>query len=134
MNNSIFQFNGYRIQKSFIEILNQGDDDLSIDFELNGHINKEECIYNLTLKTKINNKSNNITIDVIAIGNFSFSKENLLENMSNYFYVNAPALLFPYIRAYISTLSNLSGIKPINLPTLNLTELGKILEQNTIIE
>ena len=51
--------------------------------------------------------------------------------MNQYFYTNAPAILFPYIRAYISTLTNLSGYKPINLPTLNLTSLREDLEKNT---
>ena len=51
--------------------------------------------------------------------------------MNQYFYTNAPAILFPYIRAYISTLTNLSGYKPINLPTLNLTSLREELEKNT---
>lgn len=54
-----------------------------------------------------------------------------MDNLGMFFYTNAPALLFPYIRAYISTLTNLSGFEPINLPTLNMTQLGKELEQNT---
>ena len=134
MNNSTFQFEGYRIQKSIIEVLELGDDDLSINFELNGNINKAKGIYLLTLKTKINNKTNKILIDVTSVGKFSFPKENSLDELSGFFYTNAPAILFPYVRAYIATLTNLSGIKPINLPTLNLTDLVKILKENTTIE
>lgn len=133
MNNSEFQFQGYRIQKSFIEIFEVGDDDLNIDFEMSGHITVEKGLFVLTLTTKINNKSNKINIEVTAIGKFNFPKDSVLDNLNNFFYLNAPALLFPYVRAYISTLTNLSGIKPITLPTLNLTELGKSLKDKTVV-
>jgi preprotein translocase subunit SecB len=134
MNNSQFQFKGYRIQKSIIEILETGDDDMSLDFELSGHISIEKGLFLLTLTTKIHNKLNKINIEVTIIGKFKFPKESVLEDLNGYFYINAPALLFPYVRAYISTLTNLSGIKPITLPTLNLTELGKTLKDKTIVE
>lgn len=32
---------------------------------------------------------------------------------------------------YISTLTNLSGFEPVNLPTLNMTRLGEDLKKNT---
>ena len=41
---------------------------------------------------------------------------------------NAPAILFPYIRAYISNITALGGIAPIILPTLNLESVGKTLK------
>ncbi len=44
--------------------------------------------------------------------------------------MNAPAILFPYIRSYISTLSTLSGLSPIVLHTLNLTSLKDELLDN----
>ena len=62
----------------------------------------------------------------------TFENKEGLENLGKFFYINAPALLFPYIRAYISTLTNLSGFEPINLPTLNMTRLGDDLKKNTI--
>lgn len=134
MNNLQFQFKGYRIQKSIIEILETGDDDMKLDFELGGHVSVEKGLFTLTLITKIHNNSNKINIEVTTIGKFRFAKESIIEELQSYFYVNAPAILFPYVRAYISTLTNLSGIKPITLPTLNLTELGKTLKDKTVIE
>ena len=134
MDNSEFQFKGYRIERSFIEILETGDDDLAIDFDMSGHIAVEKGVFSLTLISKIKNKSNKINIEVTTVGKFTFPNQSIIENLNNFFYLNAPALLFPYVRAYISTLTNLSGIKPITLPTLNLTELGKSLKEKTIIE
>ena len=67
-----------------------------------------------------------------TVSNFSFDSQIEITQLNKYFYMNAPAILFPYIRAYISTLSVLSGIEPITLPTLNLSGLGKELEKNTV--
>lgn len=40
--------------------------------------------------------------------------------------------MFPYIRAYISTVTALSGLKAVNLPVLNLTDLQERLKLNTV--
>lgn len=80
---------------------------------------------------KIEDKNKAININVQAIGNYLFEKSIELDQIDDFFFINAPALLFPYIRAYISTLTNLSGFEPINLPTLNMTKLGDDLKRNT---
>ena len=52
------------------------------------------------------------------------------DKLSRFLYLNAPAIMFPYLRAYISSLTALSGINPITLPTLNLSGLKSELESN----
>jgi preprotein translocase subunit SecB len=76
----------------------------------------------LLLNTSITDKNNALSIAVKAEGYFEFDKGLDEEMKDAFFNTNAPAILFPYIRAYISTLSTLSGIKPIVLPTLNLSQ------------
>ena len=39
--------------------------------------------------------------------------------------VNAPAIAFPFLRAYISNLTLQSGINPLILPSINFVELAK---------
>jgi preprotein translocase subunit SecB len=39
--------------------------------------------------------------------------------------VNAPAIAFPYIRAYISNLTLQSGFNPVMLPSINFIKLNK---------
>lgn len=39
--------------------------------------------------------------------------------------VNAPAISFPYLRAYISNLTLQSGFEPVILPAINFVELAK---------
>jgi preprotein translocase subunit SecB len=134
MANSAFQFENFKIQRSLIDIKNNEDDDLKIDIDLNGKINKSKKIFLLFMDIKINNNSNSVNIEVSSTGKYSFPETEDLDNHRMFFYVNAPALLFPYVRAYISTLTTISGLKTITLPTLNLTELGPKLKENTIIE
>lgn len=66
-----------------------------------------------------------------AVGLFKFKSTVKQEELSNYFYVNAPAIIFPYIRAYVASVSALSGLSPINLPVMNLTGLGEELKKKT---
>ena len=75
-----------------------------------------------------------VTLEIVYEGrthSAEIKNKEGLDNLNNLFFVNAPALLFPYIRAYISTLTNLSGFDPINLPTLNMSGLGEDLKKNT---
>jgi preprotein translocase subunit SecB len=72
-----------------------------------------------------------LVADFEMVGNFMFSDFEGIDNAKSIFYINAPAILFPYVRAYISTITNLSGNDTITLPTLNLSSLGSILKENT---
>lgn len=47
------------------------------------------------------------------------------------FYKNAPAIIFPYVRAYVTSLTVLSGIEAINIPTMNLSSIADDLKNNT---
>ena len=55
-----------------------------------------------------------------------FDSEISEENKTSFVNSNAPAILFPYFRAYISTLTSLSGMQPVILPTINF---ARMLEQ-----
>jgi len=132
MEKSKFQFKGFSIVRSLIE---RNDKDaskkISLSFSPKGFINKKKSNFQLHLGVKIEDENRSLNIEIDAIANYVFEDNRGLDNLNKFFYINAPALLFPYIRAYISTLTNLSGFEPINLPTLNMTQLGSDLEKNT---
>jgi preprotein translocase subunit SecB len=129
---SKFQFKGYRIKKSFIELDESSNfDNLKIGFKVSGLINKKENVFLLDLAVNITNEQNDLKIGVDAIGKYEFDDVENIENISSFFYINSSAILFPYIRAYISTLTNLSGNRSVTLPTMNLTKLGEELKSNT---
>lgn len=133
MANSKFQFKGFTIGRSLIEIKNDNaSEKLSIKFDPKGFINRNENKFRMELGVKISDENKSFKIDIQAIANYEYEKVKTAEELDNFFYINAPAILFPYIRAYISTISNLSGFKPINLPTLNIMRIGEDLKKNTV--
>lgn len=132
MEESRFQFKGFKITRSLIERKSDNSSKkISLEFSPKGIINESKANFQLELEVKIEDENKSFLIDILALANYSF--ENGAANISDLFYVNAPALLFPYIRAYISTLTNLSGFEAINLPTLNLTKVGDDLKNNISI-
>ena len=119
-----FRFVNYRINESAIKLDPEVEpsDELEVNFEQTIGVHETENRMRLLLNTSISDKNNALSIAVKAEGYFEID-EGLSEDMKEgFFNANAPAILFPYIRAYISTLSTLSGIKPIVLPTLNLSQ------------
>lgn len=71
-----------------------------------------------TLELSITFKALFETSDII---NDSFKKSSFIET-------NAPAIAFPYLRAFISNFSVNAGLKPIVLPTMNFTKLSERLK------
>lgn len=119
-----FRFVNYRITESAIQIdpEREPNDELEVNFEQTIGVHETENRMRLLLNTSITDKDSVLSIAVKAEGFFEFDSELEEEMKDDFFNTNAPAILFPYIRAYISTLSTLSGLKPIILPTLNLSQ------------
>jgi|SRR5690554_310736 len=125
---SSFQFKGYKINKSLIEIKGIGADELTVNFEPSGVLDRVKNIFFLNLKVKVFDLEKNTNIEVEIEGQYSFNDED--NNLKDFLFLNAPAILFPYIRSYITALSALSGAAPITLPTMNLSGLSEQLKDN----
>ncbi len=126
-----FSFDYFLIQKSNIERLKlEETGQMNIDIDLHGYIYIKNKTYQLDMITKVWDEKEVFKSEVHGVGFFEF--EDIKDkNIDSYFYLNAPAILFPYIRAYISSLTALSGFNPITLPTLNLESLKEKLKENT---
>lgn len=118
-----FRFKRYKILSSNIEIKDDDnlDGKLNVVLEQTGTEDVGMNTYQHTLVVKISNKDRSIVADVKITGWFEFDSE--IDDKTKFIFFNssAPAILFPYLRAYITTLTGLSGINPIILPTLNLS-------------
>ena len=80
---------------------------------------------------QVKEASNKFVINIKTVSVFEFDAgANLEQYKSGFFTLNAPAIAFPYIRAYISNLTTQSGLFTVTLPTLNLSALGETLKQN----
>jgi preprotein translocase subunit SecB len=130
---SKFQFKNYRVIKSHFEIKkDEPSNAINLKFHPKGKVSRKNACFQLELGVFIEDENDSFTIEVIILAEFYFDTEINSDQLDQFFYVNAPALLFPYVRAYISTLTTLSGINAITLPTLNLVALGGELKKNTI--
>lgn len=119
---SIFDYNGEEINS-----------ERNIGFEVKGIIKKNN-LFELTLVTKIVDENKSLKILVRVIATYEFSSDITQKTLNDMFYKNAPAIIFPYVRAYVSSLTVLSGIDAINIPTMNLTSIAEDLKENTITE
>jgi len=112
---------------------NNGKIEITID--PNGVFIKKENSFQLTLDVNISDDNQGFNIDIKAIGFFEFKTQEQDTTPSQYFYTNAPAIVFPYIRSYVSAVSALSGLETVNLPVMNLSRLKDALKENlSIIE
>jgi len=129
---SAFRFEKYSITRSVIDRKsNETPESLQIGFEPKGTHYRNEGKFELFLGVHIEDEAKSLSIEVDAIAIYVLEGEVSEKMLSTFFYLNAPAILFPYLRAYVATLTTLSGMPPINLPTLNLTQLAPELEKNT---
>jgi preprotein translocase subunit SecB len=127
-NKSSFQFKGYKVARTLIEIQSGNANELTVNFEPKGTLNNVDNIFNLFLHVNVFDKDKMVNIELEFIGEYTFTTKD--ENFNNFLFVNAPAILFPYIRSYITALTSLSGISPITLPTMNLSGLKEKLSKN----
>ena len=57
-----------------------------------------------------------------------------MQKLKTFIGLNAPAILFPYLRAYVSNITALSGMQPIIMPTLNLSTICKDMVEKLMAE
>ncbi|MDP8314887.1 MAG: protein-export chaperone SecB [Candidatus Celaenobacter antarcticus] len=125
MEKSKFEFLGFRISK-FDIIINDDyllkEETYLINVDKNIKIDKNDKTFaEISLNIMISSESKNIQINLLIKGAFksiSTMDEELFNRMCE---INAPAVLLPYARAYLSSCTVLAGIPPINIPLMNLS-------------
>lgn len=73
--------------------------------------------------TSVDNKKF-ISSKIKMLGVFEFGEELPL-SLDSFANINAPAIIFPFIREHLSNVSMKAGIQPILLPPINFVELAK---------
>ncbi len=118
-----FKFNGYRIIKSEISINPDCDINQKLNISFSGKSHRtENSVYILDLSTFVANEDKSLDIKIEMRGFFEFANDLEPNRQDVFFNESAPSIMFPYIRAAISTITGVSGIAPIILPTLNFAE------------
>ena len=118
-----FKFKGYRVITSEIRIDPDGEIDQRLNVTFSGiKDNVQGSMYTLDLGVAVTNEKKSVDIAIEMRGFFEFDKELGQNERGTFFMGSAPALMFPYLRAYISTLTGIAGIEPIVLPTINFVD------------
>lgn len=134
-NNVAFQFIGYRFTKASLDFNIPKDAHFNISFDPKGVLHQNEARYELLFDTKIECKENSQELAFVSCeASFGFMDKVTKEDIPDFFYPNSLAIVFPYIRAFISTLSLQANIIPIVLPTVNLMDITETLKQKTKVQ
>lgn len=135
MNNEVaFKLDGYKFTKATLNFDIPQNAELAINFNPSGNFYEKEGRYELSFDTVVNCKeTNTVVINVSCIAFFSFNEKVKFDDIPEFFYPNSLAILFPYIRAFVSTLSLQANSYPIILPTVNLMGLTNELRARTSV-
>lgn len=130
---SKFQFINFVVRESRFAFVERGDYEFYFDFTPSGKVYPALGQFELYLDLKIREKNELVKIDIKTISFFTYEEQegSLAEN--KFFTMNAPAIVYPYIRAYIATLTAQSGIGTITMPAMILIPLGERLRKKIII-
>lgn len=128
---SSFRFNQFKIRNSSFEYSSAASkDDLKVLINPSGEYDQSTNIFKLLLNVIIRDSFETELISILSESSFEFDEEIENGEIPGYFTLNAPALTFPFVRAYIIALSSLSGFGTIEVPILNLVDLAKRLKKN----
>lgn len=122
------KFLGTKVSKFYLEV-NEPDNGIELDdnYELsfaNGFSDDNSFIVKFSLNISSKKERYNLDLDYIA---FFLAEDEITDDFINSHFpsINAPAIAFPFMRSYISTITVNSGLKPLILPTINFQELAK---------
>lgn len=133
MQKAVFSITRYYFEKVNIDLVNHSSKEMSLNFETSGLYNQVNSSFDLTFSVKVfnNETPENVFAYVKCIGSFQFDNVNNLDEIPDFFYRNSIAILFPFVRAYVSIVTTQANVPGIMLPTLNLTSLEEKLKLNT---
>lgn len=122
-----FRFVEYLFKETSIKLTGEDiSDDVEFGIEPNGIFEEDNKMFILTLNVLVKDKKSSLEVKMTVTGKFEY-ETNDKQELVPYLGFNAPAIMFPYIRAYITNITALGGMSPIILPTLNMESVGKEL-------
>ena len=105
----------------------------SIKIIPSGIITPDSGIYQLsfTFKAKVDEKE---IVNIVCTADYQFNTPMDVNDIPEYFYANSIAIIFPYVRAFVSTVTLQANVIPMLIPTLNLSNLSGELKANTSVK
>ena len=139
MEQAAFSLKGYKFDKVELNFDDIETGDFKLDIEPLGVFVEKDKSFVLTFVFKaiaVNDKSmdEKPVVKIRCVAVFDFKNVNCFKDIPQYFYSNSIAILFPYIRAFVSTVTLQANIPPMIIPTMNLSSLKAELEKNTKVQ
>ena len=117
-NNPVISFENYLISEMKFRKLS--DEDEKNKFGINIGVDESKKF----VKLKVFLSTERDIIEVEMIGEFEFSDEMKEEEKTKFLKINGAAILYPYVRAYISNISSFDKeALPIIIPTVNFQQI-----------
>lgn len=131
--NAAFSFEHFKVLKFSYSEENQNGSNLKIGFDPRGSCNSATGEFELTLlfTTHKDSRVDKYIFELEAVATFKFNSALKLVDIPSFFYKNAIAIMFPYVRAFISNLTLQANTKLLKLGLMNLSDLEKPLIENT---
>lgn len=135
MDDAAFKLDTYHFVKATLNFDIPNDTKLNIDIFPSGIYKQSKGIYILSFDVIIICQETNCeVVNVSCEAQFSFNEPVQIEKIPEFFYPNSLAILFPYIRSFVSTITLQANVRPILIPTINLMGLTSKLRSNTTLE
>ena len=121
------RFLDYRVSKVefYLNKTEKQSNELNVEVSSDKEVDTELKNMLVKLNVEIGDKEESTFFMSICLeGLFELSKD-YLEYDINVFYSNALSILYPYVRAIVSTYTAVANIKPVILPTINIKKMLK---------
>ena len=117
-NDPVISFENYFINE--MKFRKSSDEDEKNKFGINISIDENKKF----VKLKVILSTERDLIEVVMIGEFKFSDKIKEEEKTKFLKINGAAILYPYVRAYISNISSFDKeALPIIIPTVNFQQI-----------
>ncbi|RDI07031.1 protein-export chaperone SecB [Flavobacterium sp. AG291] len=125
---SDLKFVNFVVPKFIFEKTAVEEKDSTFSIEPQVVISRSDNQFHINIDVEILDVEHNFNLKMLCIGIFTYEtteEKTLLDFMS----LNGPAIVFPYVRSFISSYTALSGFDTITLPTLNFAgQKEKLIE------
>lgn len=103
------------------------EEEVTINPEIAGRAdyNKETRILQANMKVSLTSGNLPFYLSVEGFGVLTFNKDPDADTLKNVSSINAPAIIFPYIRETIADITRRAGFPPLHLPPVNFVNLAK---------
>ncbi len=131
-----FKFLGYIVPEMSFEIKNallassMHNNELQVEVQQNFSKDNNRFV-EVVLKIRLKNENETLRFSLVVKGGFEADKEMKDELFKQMYNINAPAILFPYARAIISTVSAQAGIPQLIIPLVNFVAIQQKKELET---